>query len=84
MGEVEPLVDNLEQATTYELVDAPRCVVLAQIGRALDQFEFELTANDGRHGEQSLLALAETVEPGRDESSDALWQRRRSVPCETD
>src|SRR5262245_16345305 len=58
MGEVEPLSDPAEDATTHELLDTFSRVASAEPNRSLKNGEFEFSSDHGGHRRQLLTALA--------------------------
>src|SRR5262249_44036773 len=75
--EVEALANALEHAPPDQLLDSLRGHLLGQPTRALQKSEFELPADDRGYRGELTSALADPLQPARNEILDTLWQRQR-------
>src|SRR5690242_16043735 len=77
MGEPQFLAHAFENATAHEFFDRLGGLLLVEAGRALEESELELVADDGGHGGDLAGTIAQRFEVAANRLANTMWQRDR-------
>jgi hypothetical protein len=78
VGELQPLVDDPQDAAPHQLLDALGGLRLVEAGRALQEHELDAAPDDRGHREELPPALAQAREPRAHHLPHALGQGQRA------